>query len=338
MARQLGVGVVGVGVLGRQHAINIATRIPSARLVAVADNRFDVAQEVANDLGVATAYSSAEEVAQHPDVEALVIVSSDGAHLEGILAAADAGKAVFCEKPITDSLQTADHAIAAVEAAGVQLQIGFMRRYDPAYLTAKNAIDAGKIGTPLFLKNAHRGKDPIRVDRPAGDGCSPQAFIGSNIHDYDNARWILGDEAIAVTAVGTRVVASTSAEGFESAVSIVEFQRGGLADIEYVSATRYGYDVRTEVVGDLGSLFIGNPNGTACVIATSNGLEQPAMDHWLTRFEQTYLVEIEDWVERTLRGEPATITGQDGRAALEIAIAAQDSMRSGAKVRLPISP
>ena len=239
---------------------------------------------------------------------------------KGILAGAATGKDVFCEKPVTMSLAEADRAIAAVESAGVQLQIGFMRRFDPAYLAAKQAIDSGAIGTPIFLKNAHRGKEPIRADRPASDGCSPQAFIGSNIHDYDNARWLLGDEATAVTAVGTRVVAETAVEGFESAVSIVEFSRGGLADIEYVSSTRYGYDVRTEVIGDRGSVFIGNPNGTACVVATERGLEQPAMDHWLTRFADAYLVELEDWVERTLRGEPATITGHDGRAALEIAI------------------
>jgi scyllo-inositol 2-dehydrogenase (NAD+) len=140
-----------------------------------------------------------------------------------------------------------------------------------------------------------------------------------------------------VRAIGSRVVAATAAEGVECGVTTVRFRGGALGDVEYVSATRYGYDVRTEVVGDRGTLFVGSVAGTACVLGTAEGLQRPAMDHWLTRFGEVYRVELEDWVRRTLAGEPPAVTGADGRAALEIAIAATRSFPDGRPVHLPLA-
>ncbi len=337
MPGQLGVGVIGVGMLGRYHAANLAHTIPNARLVAVADVRPEVAREVATKLGAARSYATAEDLAADPDVEAVEVASTDQAHAAGILAAAANRKDVFCEKPITTTLEDADAVLAAVAEAGVRLQIGFMRRYDPAYVAAKQRIDAGEIGTPVFFKNAHRGKDPGPTARPADAGCDPAVFVNSNIHDYDDARWLLGDEAALVSAVGTRVVAPTTAEGVDVAVTTIRFRRGALADIENVLPVRYGDDVRTEIVGDRGTLFIGSVNGTDCVLGTADGVVRPAMDHWLNRFGATYRTELEDWVRRTRAGEPPAVTGQDGRAALEIAIAAQRSFGTGQPVTLPLA-
>ena len=337
MARQLGVGVVGVGMLGRFHAANLAGAIPAARLTAVADARPETAAAVAGELGVARWYTSAAELAADPDVEALVIASIDPAHAEGILAAAANRKDVFCEKPITTTLADADAVIAAVAEAGVRLQIGFMRHYDPAYLAAKRQIEEGKIGTPILFKNAHRGKDPETGPvRPAVAGLDPMAFVNSNIHDYNDARWLLGDEAVEVTAIGSRLVAPTAPEGVECGVTTIRFRNGAVGDIEYVSATRYGYDVRTEIVGDRGSIFIGSVNAIDCVLATADGLQRPAMDHWLTRYGETYRIELTDWVRRMLAGEPPAVTAGAGRAALEIAVAAQRSFQSGRPVTLPL--
>jgi predicted dehydrogenase len=334
--RQLGVGVIGVGMLGRRHAANIARLIPAARLVAVAAVRAEAAKAVADDLRAPRWYLTAEELAADPDVEAIVIASIDSAHAAGILAAAANRKPVFCEKPITTNLADADRVIAAVEQAGVQLQIGFMRRYDAAYVAAKREIDAGTIGTPIFFKNAHRGKHPEGEPRPLAAGPNPAVFFNSSIHDYDNARWLLGDEAIEVTAVATRVVAPTAGNphGVDASVATVRFRKGGLGDIENVSATQYGYDVRTEVIGDRGTLFIGSPILSGLMIATGEGVRQAAVDHWLTRFGQAYLIEIEDWVRRTLAGEPSYVTGADGRAALAIAMAATKSYETGKPVRI----
>jgi predicted dehydrogenase len=311
--------------LGRMHAENLQRRIHNARVTAIADVRADVARAVADDLGVSKVYATADEVAADPDVEAIVIVSNDAAHAEGILAGARHRKAIFCEKPITTTLEDADKVLAAVDEAGVSLQIGFMRRYDAAYAAAKKAIEAGKIGTPVMIKAAHRGKYPFT--RAEGDGADPAVFFSSCIHDYDNARWLLGDEAAEVNAIANRVVTPTSAteQGTDVAVTTIRFRGGALGDIENVSSTFYGYDVRTEVIGDRGTLFIGGLQQTACVLATEAGMQRDIVDHWLTRFGQTYLIELEDWVRRTLAGEPPYCTGQDGRAALEIARAAIQS-------------
>jgi scyllo-inositol 2-dehydrogenase (NAD+) len=336
MSSQLGVGVVGVGLLGRQHATYLATQIPAARLVAIADPRTEIAAEVAAALNVPKTYATAEELAADPDVEALVIVSSDDAHIDGILAAATNRKDVFCEKPITTTLADADRAIAACEDAGVRLQIGFMRQYDAAYIAAKRAIESGAIGTPVYYKSAHRGKESFPDSRPASAGCNPAGFLSSNIHDYNDARWLLADEAVEVTATGTRIVTAEAPNGVDAGVTIIKYSRGTLADIEYISTSQYGYDVRAEIVGDKGTVFIGSPQGTGCVVATAAGLQQPAMDHWLSRFAEAYLVELTDWVKRMLAGDPPYITGRDGRAALEIAIAAQRAYASGSTIRLPL--
>ena len=331
---QLGVGVIGVGVLGRMHAEHLQRRIHNARVTAIADVRADVAQSVAAELGVAKVYATADELAADPDVEAIVIVSNDAAHAEAILAGARNRKAIFCEKPITTTLEDADRALAAVEEAGVSLQIGFMRRYDAAYAAAKQAIEAGKIGTPVMIKAAHRGKDPFT--RRSGDAADPALFTGSSIHDYDNARWLLNDEAAEVTAIASRVITPTSPhpQGVDVAVTTIRFRDGALGDIENVSSTLYGYDVRTEVIGDRGTLFIGGLEQTACVLATGDGAQRDIVDHWLTRFGQTYLIELEDWVRRVLAGEPPFCTGQDGRAALEIAQAAIQSFTERRPVTL----
>jgi predicted dehydrogenase len=323
----LGVGVIGVGVLGKMHAENLQRRIHNARVTAIADVRSEVARSVADELGVAKICASADELAADPDVDAIVIVSNDAAHAEGILAGAKHGKAIFCEKPITTTLEDADRVLAAVEEAGVSLQIGFMRRYDAAYAQAKHAIEAGKIGTPVMVKAAHRGKTPF--DRAPGPDADPAVFFNSCIHDYDNARWLLGDEAVEVTAIANRVVTPTSThpQGTDVAVTTIRFRGGALGDIENVSSTLYGYDVRTEVIGDRGTLFIGGLEQTACVLAAEAGYRRDIVDHWLARFGQTYLIELEDWVRRVLAGEPAFCTGQDGRAALEIAMAAIQSFQ-----------
>lgn len=321
----LGVGVIGVGVLGRMHAENLQWRIHNARVTAIADVRADVAKSVADELGVPKVYATADEIAADPNVDAIVIVSNDGAHIDGILAGAKYGKDIFCEKPITTTLEDADKALQAVADAGVRLQIGFMRRYDAAYAAAKKAIDEGKIGTPVMVKAAHRGRLPF--DRADGPGADPAVFFNSCIHDYDNARWLLGDEAAEVTAIANRVITPTSghSQGTDVAVTTIKFKGGALGDIENVSATYYGYDVRTEVIGDRGTVFIGGLDRTACTLATESGQLRDISDHWLTRFGQTYLIELEDWVRRTLAGEPSFCTGADGRAALEIAMAAIQS-------------
>jgi predicted dehydrogenase len=309
--------------LGRRHAENLAYRIPGARLVAIADARTETARTVAKELGTPHWYATAEELCADPDVEAVVIVSNDAAHGEGIIAAARQKKEIFCEKPITTTLEEADAALAAVAEAGVRLQIGFMRRYDPAYVAAKRQIEAGEIGTPVLFKAVHRNPSmPMTSEERAAAEPDSRVFVNSAIHDYDNARWLLGDEVDSVEAVAVRQRDPEDDEPIDLALSTLRFHRGGLGNVENVSACRYGYDVRTEIVGTRGTVWIGRQRETDCVVATAKDVHEQAVSHWLTRFGDTYRIELEDWVRRMLTGEPPAVTGADGRAALAIAIAA----------------
>ena len=329
MIAELGVGVIGVGTIGRHHAENLAWRIPGARLVAVADARQETAREVAARLDVPHWYDGADELAADPDVQAIVIASSPAAHREGIEAAARHGKDVFCEKPIAATLADADAAIAAVEAAGVRLQIGFMRRYDAAFAAAKRQIDAGAIGTPVLMKATHRNPSMPPSLGPTGAG----AYIDAAIHDYDNARWLLGDEVTEVQAVSAAVTEPSRTD--DLALSTLRFERGGLATVEVYLTCGYGYDVRTEVAGTEGTVFIGTVPETGCVLATASGVTSPAVSHWLSRFGDAYLMQVKDWVRRMRGDEAPAVTGADGRAALEIAVAAKRSAEENRAIRLP---
>ncbi|HEU5430818.1 MAG TPA: Gfo/Idh/MocA family oxidoreductase, partial [Thermomicrobiales bacterium] len=299
----------------------------------------DAARSVASDLGAARWFTTADELAADPDVEAVVVASSHHGHLEGIRVAASHRKDVFCEKPIAPTLADADTAIAAVAAAGVRLQIGFMRRYDRAYREAKRRIDAGEIGEPVLIKATHRNASlspSLRSADAASIAAGPVgAFVDSAIHDYDNARWLLGDEVVEVQAFMASVLEPARPD--DLAISTFRFARGGLGDVEVYSTCGYGYDVRTEVAGTTGTVFIGGLRDADCTIATADGVTYAATGHWLTRFADAYLTELDDWVARTLAGEPPTVTGADGRAALEIAVAASRSALDGGPVPLPLA-
>ena len=289
---------------------------------------------MAEDLAAPRWFTTAEELAAAAEVDAVVVASSHHAHLDGILAAARHGKDVLCEKPITPTLAEADEAIAAVEGAGVRFQIGFMRRYDPAYVAAKRRIEAGEIGTPVLFKATHRNPSLPPSFRPASGAAAVSVFVDAAIHDYDNARWLLGDEVTEVQAATAPVLVPERPE--DLALSNLRFARGGLGNVEVYLTCGYGYDVRTEIGGTTGTIFIGGLRETNCLLATKDGVSYHAVDHWLVRFGEAYLIELEDWVARMRSDQPPAITGADGRAAFEVSLAAALSAREGRTVRLPL--
>lgn len=333
---RLGVGVIGVGTIGRRHAENIAWRLPRARLAAVADANPVTARAVAEELGAPRWYASADELAADPAVQAVLVASTASAHRDGILAAARHRKDVLCEKPITTTLAEADEALAAVAAAGVRLEIGFMRRFDPGFAEAKARIEAGAIGTPVLLKATHRNAalPPSLAPAPGAPRLAGGVFVDSAIHDYDQARWLLADEVVEVHAVAAPVL--DPARPDDLALTTLRFARGGLGAVEVYLTCGYGYDVRAEIAGTAGTLFVGDLRASDCGLATAAGLSQRPVTHWLERFAGAYLREVESWVDRTLADQPPTITGQDGRAALEIATAARLSVEQGRPIRLPL--
>jgi inositol 2-dehydrogenase len=324
--RKLGVGVLGVGEMGKRHAENLRRLVPEAHLVAVADVAAPRARQVALELDIAHSYASLEEMVGRKDIDAVLIATPDKFHAQGIRVAAAAGKHVLCEKPLATTLEEAHAALREVARAKVHLQIGFMRRYDPAYAAAKKRIANGEIGTPVIFKSVGRDKDepPLAAYAAKLNG---MLFYNNTIHDFDLARWLMQDEVTEVHAYTTTAIRPEVAKYGDVVASVVNlrYARGAIGNVEsYVQAV-YAYDVRTEIVGCKGSLFVGSLQKTPATFLTAHGSNEILVDHFLGRFAVAYLAEVQDFVRTILADRDPRVTGEDGLRALEIAVAAESS-------------
>jgi inositol 2-dehydrogenase len=324
--RKLGIGVLGVGAMGKRHAENIRRLVPEARLIAVADVAADQARQVATELEIEQGFATFEAMLERKDIDCVVIATPDKFHAQAIRTAAAAGKQILCEKPLALSLADAHDALESVAKAGVRLQIGFMRRYDPGYAAAMKRIEAGEIGEPVVFKSIGRDKEapPISSYQSKLNG---MLFYNNSIHDFDLARWLMRDEVKEVQAYATVAIRPEVAEFGDIVAGVVnlKYGRGAIGNIEsYVQAV-YGYDVRTEIAGSKGSILVGNLQQTSVTFLTSEGGTQTLADHFLTRFEDAYVAEVRDFVQSVLQDRAPRVSGEDGLRALEIAVAAEKS-------------
>ena len=330
---RLRVGVIGLGRMGQIHARHLA-ELPEAELVVVGSRRPEVAQRLADELGVAWA-AGYEAVLERRDLDAVVIATATAEHVAHIIQAAEAGLAIFCEKPIALTLEDTDRALAAVERAGVPFMVGFMRRFDPPYARAKELIEAGVIGRPVMYKGVNR--DP---QWPAHEDDDPAVsggfFVDMGVHDYDLARWLMGSEIVEVHAVGTALVYPQLAEvqDIDNAVVNVRFASGAVGNIDLSRNARYGYDIRTEVLGDEGALWIGTVQQTPVMVLTRSGVAHDVYPWFPERFATAFRNEMAAFVRGVLRGERLSPSGEDGRRALEVALAVRRSHQTGDVVRL----
>jgi inositol 2-dehydrogenase len=327
---KLGIGVLGVGEMGKRHAENLRRLVPEARVIAIADVALERARQVAAELEIEHAYGSFEEMLGRKDIQAVLIATPDKFHAKGIRTAAAAGKDILCEKPIATDLAEAHAALEAVAKAGVRLQIGFMRHYDPAYAAAMKRIEAGEIGEPVVFKSIGRDKDvpPLAAYQSNVNG---MLFYNNTIHDFDLARWMVRDEVTEVQAYTTVAIRPEIAKYNDVVASVVnlKFTRGAIGNIESYVQAIYAYDVRTEVVGSKGSVFVGSVAQTPIAFLAAHGHTQPLADHFLTRFADAYLAEVRDFVSNMLNDRPPRVTGEDGLKALAIAVAAENSHLQG---------
>ena len=324
--KKLGVGVLGVGEMGKRHAENLRRLVPEARLVAIADASAERARMVAEELEIENWYSSLEAMLERKDLDAVLIATPDKFHAKAVETAVRAGKDVLCEKPLALNLADARSAIDAVAKSGRRLQVGFMRRYDPAYAAAMKRIEAGEIGVPVIFKSLGRDKEwgPIAAYESRING---MLFYTNTIHDFDLARWMMQDEVSAVhayTTTTTRPELATYGDLVASVVNLT-YRRGAIGNVESYAQAVYGYDVRTEIIGSKGSIFIGSLQHAPAVLLTARGGERSLADHFLTRFADAYLAELRDFVHNMLHDLPPRVTGDDGLKALAIAVAAEKS-------------
>jgi inositol 2-dehydrogenase len=337
MIRKLGVGVVGVGEMGRRHAENLRRNVPQARLIAVADVADVRARQTAAELEIERSYSSLESMLEDREIDAVVIATPDKFHAQAVKLAAGAGKDILCEKPLALNLPDAREALTAVSKAGRRLQVGFMRRYDPAYAAAMQRIEAGEIGVPVIFKSVGRDKDqpPLAAYESNVNG---MIFYTNTIHDFDLARWLMRDEVIGVHAYTTSAIRPEVAKYGDVVASVVNLQyaQGAIGNVESYAQAVYGYDVRTEIVGSKGSIAVGSLDRIPAVFLTARGGEQMLADHFLSRFADAYLTEMRDFVETILNDRAPRVSGDDGLRALAIAVAAETSHKQSAPVAVTL--
>jgi myo-inositol 2-dehydrogenase/D-chiro-inositol 1-dehydrogenase len=328
----LRVGIVGVGRIGRMHAELLARQVPGAAVSAVFDAHAPAARDTAELLGV-TAAESAEDVIAAPDVDAVAICSPTDTHADLIVAAAQAGKAIFCEKPVSLDLAEVDRALAAVKAAGVPFQIGFNRRFDPAHESVHQAVASGAIGEPHLVRITSRDPAPPPLEYVKHSG---GLFLDMTIHDFDMARYVTGSEVVEVFARGAVRVEPSFAEAgdVDTAVVTLTHADGCLTAIDNSRRAVYGYDQRVEVFGSAGMARSDNPAAHTGTVATAAGVVHTTLPYFfLDRYVPSYVREWEAFVEAVRTGVAPPVGAADARAPLVIGLAAWRSLREGRPVR-----
>jgi myo-inositol 2-dehydrogenase/D-chiro-inositol 1-dehydrogenase len=329
----LRVGIIGVGRIGRMHAELLARRVPGAALAAVHDAHGAVARGVAERLGVRAA-DSAEELLGAADVDAVAICSSTETHADLLVAAAAAGKAVFCEKPVSLDLAEVDRALAAVEAAGIPFQIGFNRRFDPAHASVRDAVASGAVGAPHLVRITSRDPEPPPL---AYVHVSGGIFLDMTIHDFDMARFVTGSEIVEVYARGAlrREHSFAEAGDIDTALITLVHADGCLTAIDNSRRTSYGFDQRVEVFGDGGMAASENPHAHSGMVRTAVGTSGPGLPaFFVERYTASYLREWDAFVGAVQGGEAPPVTTEDARAPLVAGLAAWRSLRENRPVRV----
>jgi myo-inositol 2-dehydrogenase/D-chiro-inositol 1-dehydrogenase len=330
----IAVAVIGTGRIGRLHAEVLARRVPGATLGPVYDVDTPSAVDAAAALGVRAA-ASVEEILD-ADVDAVAICSSSGTHVDLMVAAAEAGKAIFCEKPISLELYELDRGLEAVQAAGVPFQVGFNRRFDPAHASVAETVAAGRIGEPHLVRISSRDPSPppLAYSRTSGG-----LFLDMTIHDFDMARFVTGSEVVEVFARGAVRIDPQLAEigDIDTAVVTLVHANGCLTAIDNSRRAAYGYDQRVEAFGSEGMAASENPAAHTGVVMTAAGAQRRPLPYFfLERYMASYELEWGAFVEALRQGTPPPVGAQDARAPLVIGLAAWQSLREGHPVSLAV--
>jgi scyllo-inositol 2-dehydrogenase (NAD+) len=331
---RLGVGLIGLGRLGRVYTRDLAGRIPETRLAAVADPIGTLAKEVADEFDVPKQYSDPLAMIDDASVDAIVIVSPTHTHRELVVAAASRGKPTFCEKPPALSLDEVAEMKQAIASSGMFFQMGFMRRFDPGYSAAKREIEGGRIGAPLVFKSTSR--DPFR---PSLEYANPKSsggmLIDMGIHDFDLARWFMG-EVRAVSAIGATIAYPEleSVGDIDNAVASLVFTSGKLGVIDLTRSGIYGYDISTEILGLEGTIRIGYLRETAITVMKKNNVSHDTVPYFMERFREAYTLQLQNFAQNVLQDRPAPITIDDGLEALRLGVAATRAQQAGTTVTL----
>jgi len=336
MSETIAIGLIGAGRIGRIHAENLTRRLRGARLLAVADIFEAAAHKAAADFGIPNAYADPKPIFENPDIQAVIICSSTDTHADFIEQAAAAGKHIFCEKPIHLDLARIDRALAVVDAADVKLQIGFNRRFDPNFRQAKELVASGAIGEPHIVRITSRDPTPPPIPYIKVSG---GIFLDMTIHDFDMARFLIGDEVTALYATGGVMVdpAIGEAGDIDTALISLKYGNGVIGSIDNSRQAVYGYDQRIEVFGSEGVVMVGNVRPNTAVLTDIDGAHSAKpLYFFLERYTESYLAEMRAFLDAIREDQAPLVTGQDGRIPVVMGYAAWRSYRENRPVEIDI--
>ena len=326
------IGVMGCGRIGRMHAELIARQVPNAEVAAVYDVISGASAALAEDLGVRLAVQPAE-IVEADDVDAVAICTSTHTHIDLLVATAQAGKAAFVEKPLALNLADVDRGIAAVEAAGIPVQVGFNRRFDPSHCYVRDRVAAGEIGDIHLVRISSRDPEPPPLTYVEESG---GIFCDMTIHDFDMIRYVTGSEVTEVYATGAVLIdeAIGKVGDLDTAVIVCRHANGAISTIDNSRQAVYGYDQRVEAFGSAGMATSENPLTATAVTRTVDGAHGPTLPYFFVeRYIPSYLAGWEAFTAM-MQGAPSPITLADGRAPLVIGLAAWRSVHERRPVRI----
>jgi len=333
MAR-VNVGLIGAGRIGKLHGRHLAFRLPDANLVAVADVVLEAARKCAAEYRVAAAYKDYRRLLEDADIEAVVICSSTNTHAQIIEEAAAAGKHIFCEKPLDFDLARIDQVLAAVDQAGVKLQVGFNRRFDANFKRVRDLVAAGAIGTPHIVRITSRDPQPPPLEYIKVSG---GIFLDMTIHDFDMARYLIDDEVTELYVEGGVMVDPEigDAGDIDTAVITLRYARGAIGTIDNSRQAVYGYDQRVEVFGSDGVVVVSNSKPDTVEWSSADGVQSCLpLFFFIERYTDSYIAEMRAFIECLRQDKTPPVTGMDGRIPVVMGYAALKSYQEHRPVKL----
>lgn len=333
MGETLKIGVIGTGAIGRTHIDRINNVLTGGKVIACADFKMEYAKKAADEFGI-KCYETGEEVIADPEVEAIVVCTSDPFHEQYVLASIKAGKPVFCEKPLSPTPEACKRIIDAEIASGKHLvQVGFMRRFDPGYVQLKKLIESGKYGAPLVLHCCHRNYDD------GGVGWKTRMSVeNSMIHEIDVLRWLVGENFVKTDVVLPRSSKNASEGTRDPQIMHLITESGIYIEVESFIFSHYGYDVRCEVVCEEGTLNL--PEPPYAMIRSNDSRITPICHDWSERFPEAYNIEFQQWIRATKEGRVDGPTAWDGYLAQITAGCASKArdMQTAVDIQIPEKP
>jgi myo-inositol 2-dehydrogenase/D-chiro-inositol 1-dehydrogenase len=323
--KNLRIGIIGAGRIGKVHAETLAFRLPEATVSAITDVKADVAKEVAERFRIPHVALDSRQIINDPSIDAVLICSPTETHADLVVQAARAGKHVFCEKPIDHSLSKIDLALQEVKKSGVKFQVGFNRRFDANFARVRAAVTQGEIGTPQLMHIISRdpGPPPISYIKTSGG-----IFLDMTIHDFDMARFLVGDEVKSIyTAGAVRVDPEIGKVGdLDTILIVMQFRNGVIGTIDNSRKAVYGYDQRVEILGSKGAIATENCYANQAILSTGSAIQRDLpLNFFMDRYTESFVSELRAFVQAVLQNKPVPVNGMDGRIAVVMGLAARKS-------------